>query len=436
MKHFFWFVTCLLINSPHLLAQTGTLIGIITDQATASPLFSATVNVPTHSAGTISGFDGSYRIELPVGQQEIVFSYLGYTSDTKIIDIKAGENTLHVALQEEGTILQTATVTSGKFEKPLSEVTVSLEVVPTALLENTNTVNVKTVLEKVPGVSIIDGQPNIRGGSGYSYGAGSRVLLLVDDIPILQADAGFPNWADVPTENIAQIEVVKGAASALYGSSAMNGIINVRTAYAKSEPETKFSTFYTAFMKPQNKELAWWDSAPYQWGVSAVHRQKLKKFDLVFGGLYNNESGYVQTPSGSDFARYGRFNSNIRYRVSDRLNIGFATNYNRGENENYFFWNGINQLYVASPGTVSRAKRTRYNIDPFLNYYEKNGNRHRLLGRFHRIDNNLENNQSNASNLFYGEYQFQKKWQQNLTTTVGLVATGFNSTAELYGDTT
>ena len=65
---------------------------------------------------------------------------------------------------------------------------------------------------------MVSSQPNIRGGSGWSYGAGSRVLLLVDDIPALQADAGLAQWDDIPVENIAQIEVVKGAASALYGS--------------------------------------------------------------------------------------------------------------------------------------------------------------------------------------------------------------------------
>ncbi|MDV7393749.1 Plug domain-containing protein, partial [Arthrospira platensis SPKY1] len=128
-------------------------------------------------------------------------------------------------MTEEATILQTATVTSGKFEKSLGEVTVSLEVIKPQLIESVNTVSLDQVLEKVPGVNIIDGQANIRGGSGFSYGAGSRVLLLVDDIPMLQADAGFPNWNDLPVENIEQIEVVKGAASALYGSSALNGII-------------------------------------------------------------------------------------------------------------------------------------------------------------------------------------------------------------------
>ena len=107
------------------------------------------------------------------------------------------------------------------------------------LIENTNAPTVEGSIQKVPGVTLIDGQANIRGGAGYSYGAGTRVLLLVDDMPILTGDSGYPDWDAIPVENISQVEVIKGAASALYGSSAMNGIINIRTAYPSSEPKTK-----------------------------------------------------------------------------------------------------------------------------------------------------------------------------------------------------
>ena len=87
-------------------------------------------------------------------------------------------------------------MTAGKFEKPLGEVTVSLDVLKPRLIQNTNATSVDNVLVKVPGVTIVDGQASIRGGAGFSYGAGTRVLILVDDIPALQADAGFPNWSD------------------------------------------------------------------------------------------------------------------------------------------------------------------------------------------------------------------------------------------------
>ena len=57
------------------------------------------------------------------------------------------------ALDPEATLLNTATVTSGKFEKPLSEVTVSLEILKPNLIENTSKASIDGALEKIPGVN-------------------------------------------------------------------------------------------------------------------------------------------------------------------------------------------------------------------------------------------------------------------------------------------
>ena len=119
----------------------------------------------------------------------------------------------------------------GKYEQKIEEITVSMEVIKPSLIENKNTTNIQTAMDQVPGVNITDGQANIRGGSGWSYGAGTRVLVLVDDMPLISGDAGQVQWKLIATENINQVEVIKGASSALYGSSALNGIINIRTAF-------------------------------------------------------------------------------------------------------------------------------------------------------------------------------------------------------------
>ncbi|MEL6669439.1 MAG: TonB-dependent receptor plug domain-containing protein, partial [Bacteroidota bacterium] len=232
-----------------LYGQSGHIYGTITDAATNEPLIGASISVENTALGTLTNYDGSFTLELPSGEHQIVATYTGYQADKQTIDVvENGRFGIDFTLAESATILQTATVTSGRYEKPLGEVTVSLEVLKPGLLESTNQSSIDGALEKLPGVSIVDGQPNIRGGSGFSYGAGSRVLLLIDDIPILQSDAGLPNWDDVPIENIEQIEVIKGAASALYGSAAMNGIINVRTGFARSEPVTQVATFGRLFM--------------------------------------------------------------------------------------------------------------------------------------------------------------------------------------------
>ncbi|MEL6834480.1 MAG: TonB-dependent receptor [Bacteroidota bacterium] len=422
---------CLLLSTSAF-AQLGTIKGTVLDTNSGEALIAATLQ--TGEYGTVTDYEGNFELELPAGTYEIVVSYLGYNSLTTEATVAAGsEQTLNLNLSEEATLLQTATVSSSKFEKPLGEVTVSLEVLQPDLIESTGKLTIDDALQKVPGVTVIDGQANIRGGSGYSQGAGSRVLLLMDDVPILQADAGFPQWDDVPIEVIEQVEVVKGASSALYGSSALNGIVNVRTAYAKSEPITRGSVFSTVALTPDRDTLQWWDSSPRAIGASLSHRQKFKKVDLVLGSYYLNDESFRQ-----DFYRkFGRFNFNVRHRASDRLTYGLAGNLNAGKSGSYFYWSGIETAYQGDTSTLATRERFRYNLDPTLTYYDKKDNRHRFLGRFYSVDNNNDRNQSNKSNLYYAEYQFQRRFPNSeLVLTSGLVASGTSVNAELYGDTT
>jgi len=393
-------------------AQSAVVEGFVKDGNSNEPLIGATVQIS--DKGTTTDFEGKYSITATVSEVTIKVSYVGYEDLETTMTLVAGKNTANFDLSEAATILNTATVTSGKFEKPLGEVTVSLEVIKPTLLESNNTTSVSSVLGKVSGVEIVDGQPNIRGGSGYSYGAGSRVLLLVDDIPILQPDAGFPNWSDIPVENIEQIEIVKGAASALYGSSAMNGIINIRTGYAKSEPETRFAAFATGFDSYKDETKSWWKAndtldtpgsdtltAPYEYGFSGLHKQKFGKFDLVVGAFYLDRSGFRK----DEFSNYGRFNFNTRYRLTDRLSFGVNANFNTGKAQSFFYWKGGGALTtIGEQESTSTTRRNRYNIDPFLNYFAKNDVRHRFRGRYYNINNASEQNQSNGSQLFYGEY--------------------------------
>lgn len=449
--------TLMIIFAISAFAQTATLKGVILDKDENEPLIAATISDAKNN-GVTSDLDGNYKIYLPAGKNVVSFSYVGYQTFTKEVTLIAGETQiLNIDLAIETNLLQTATVTSGRYEKPLAETTISLEVLKPRLLESTNSTSVDEILGKVPGVTMVGSQPNIRGGSGWSYGAGSRVLLLLDDIPALQADAGLPQWDDLPVENIAQIEIVKGAASALYGSSALNGVINVRTAYATSKPVTKISTFYTMYDDPKDISKIWWDSItlslddstyskesnnfsdqPHEYGVSFAHRQKIKKLDLVLGGYYLNRSSFRK----DTYSKYGRFNLGTRYRINDNLTIGFNSNFNPGESSSFFLWENSNEGAYRPGGlnpdeALSVSKRFRFTIDPFVNYFDKSGNRHRFTGRFYGVNNKNNSERSNKSQLYYSEYQFQKKWEKiNVVMSSGLVNTITFIDAELYGDTT
>lgn len=430
-----------------LWAQNAVISGTIKDAESGEPLLGTSIKAG--NTGTAADFDGKYRLELPTGQYLVEFSFVGYTGEKRNITLTAGQQlTLDITLKAEETILNAATITSSKFEKPLSEVTVSLAIVRPKLLENTNAVAVNEVLDKMPGVNMLDDQVDIRGGAGYAQGTGSRVLLLMDELPVLQVDAGLPQWRDLPTENIAQMEILKGAASALYGSAAMNGIINIRTAYPTSKPLTKVSLSGKYFMAPKDLNNKWWTAStqPFESNLQLAHRQKFGKLDLVAGGNLYYDSGFMRgvdrdTAGGVDtlpnYVRAGRASVNLRYRFSDKIMLGLNTNLNIGEQNRHLFWrtDSLGSLYEAAAVSIPiRGKYYRFTVDPSLTVYDNASGRHRIQSRYYHITNNNENQQSNESDYVYGEYQYQRRFSQlmDLEVVAGVVGSYSHVTAEVY----
>lgn len=412
-----------------------TISGTVRDSDTQELLIGVTVR--TSEKGTTTDIDGNYEIDVTNSLDDIEFSYVGYDPVTILAaNAFTDGKPLDVALSASENLLQAATVTSGKYEKPLGEITVSMELLKPELLEAVNATNLDGVLEKVPGVTVIDGQANIRGGAGYSFGAGSRVLILIDDIPALQSDSGTANWDDIPIELTNQIEVIKGASSALFGSSALNGIINLRTDFAKEERETKVATFYTIYDTPSDASKKWWgpdtDSLPSDMGAYITHKQRYGKLDFVGSVYLRNHNRWNR----NTFETYARGALGLRYRISKKWSVGVNGSLRDGSNGSFFFWQNADSLALTgAPGTITRSESTRYIIDPFVQYADDKGNKHKLLSRFYNVNNNVINNQSNFSSLLYGEYQYQKRFfDAELVLTTGLVGTITQSEADLFSN--
>ena len=417
-------------------SQTAIFTGVITDANTKEPLIGATVFL-NNQTGTATDIDGSFKIVTTPGDYTFTASYVGYDKQSASITLtESASLVLDIALKPVDGILNTIVVTGSKFEKKLGEETVTIDVIKSDLIQHTNDVKLDQTIQRIPGVSVIDGQANIRGGSGYSYGAGSRVLLLMDDLPILTGDAGFPTWDFIPMENIQQVEIIKGAASALYGSSALNGIINVRTAYPTSEPVTKLSFFSGVYNSPADTAQKWWaDDFPFFSGANFAHRQKFGKFDLVTGAYVYTQDSYLK----EIYQRRGRYNINTRYRINNNLAVGLNVNAQVNRSSSFFFWDGIDSgLYVAAPGTTAFNQGFKITVDPFLNWYDEHGNRHKILSRYYGNHNKtVTTEQSNFNDLFYGEYQYQKHLDKYaLVISSGVLASYAMVSAELYGDST
>jgi len=352
-------------------AQTNEIQ--ILDQSNEEPLIGATLQ--SNNGNGISDVNGIISIVFNSFPDTLVVNYLGYAE--KRIAISTINDIPAKIFLESMVLLETMTVTASKYEKRLSESTVSVEVLKPELIANSNSITIDDALDKVSGVQLIDGQANIRGGSGYSYGAGSRVMLLIDDMPALQADAGFPNWGDMPVENIDQVEIVKGASSALYGSAALNGIINIRTGTPTSVPQTKLSASYRTFGNPADPAKKWWgDTSRYEYVLSLVHKQKFDKLDVVGSVFHYREESFNRATYDD---RY-RGTLKLKYRLSDKAFIGLNTLLNKGNDGDFFIWEfADSRAHNPIPGGESVSDH---------------------------INNENSGNQSNQSNTYFGEYQF------------------------------
>ncbi|MDF1699340.1 MAG: TonB-dependent receptor, partial [Saprospiraceae bacterium] len=403
----------------------------VMDKNTKESLIGATLQ--SINGNAISDVNGVFKVTFTRFPDTLQINYVGFET-LEIILLSKADIPLSIDL-ESLILLETMTVTASKYEKRLSESTVSVEVLKPDLIANSNTITIDDALDKVSGVQMMDGQANIRGGSGYSYGAGSRVMLLIDDMPALQTDAGFPNWGDIPVENIDQVEIVKGASSALYGSAALNGIINIRTGTPSSVPQTKIAAAYTSFGDPSDPSKKWWgDTARYEYTLSAVHKQKFGKLDFVGSVFHYREESFNRATYDS---RY-RGTMKLKYQLSDKVFLGINTLINKGNDGDFFIWEfGDNRALNPIPGGESVSEVFRYYIDPSLVVEDSYGNTHRINTRMHYIDNINSGNQSNKSTTYFGEYQFQRNFESlNTLVTSGFIGTKSSTDAELFGDTT
>ena len=460
----------LFISSVTLYSQTGTGVikGNISDKESKEPIIGATIQLLSDlSKGTASDIEGNYVLVLDTGKHLLLCSYLGLQSDTFSVVIKENEIfQKNIVLKQNAKTLETVVVSSGKFEQKLEELTVSMEVLKPNLIANKNTTSIETALEQVPGLTVIDNDPQIRGGSGFTFGVGSRVAIVVDGVPLLSGDAGRPEWSYIPVENIEQIEVIKGASSVLYGSSALNGVINIRSAYPRSKPKTSINYSAGQYSIPTAPSENWYrtrgnNSFPGFSNLNLFHSRIIgTNLDFVIGANFNIDQGYIGPPPPAPYMdpaikkallledsiptftnddmikKRGRVNINLRYRAKriEGLNFGVNANFMLNKTNMVFAWlDDSLGLYRGYPGAVFMDDQVLFNVDPFVKYTTKNGLSHSLQTRVFHSDNVITNNQSNKGTMYFGEYQLQRKFKSiDLTFTGGVVGNISYSESRLY----
>lgn len=429
-------------------AQKAMVKGQILDNKSGLSLIGVSIIVKNSNLGTTTDDNGLFSLELSPGNYQLLFRYSGYKESEKSISLEENEKSeLNIRLDEDVKELELVTVTGTKYERKVTEQVVSIEVLKLDVIQNSNS-KVTEALNKVPGVNMIGGNVSIRGGQGFSDGANSRVLLLLDDVPLIGAENGTIKWEALPLESVEQMEVIKGASSAVYGTSAMNGVINIRTGNPKGEkPYTKFVSNIGYYQKPPVKNYAgWWSRdrhSPVFGGINFVHRRKFKAVDFSMGGNYTQDQSYLKA---NDQKRF-RINSKIRRVFTGKkegLSIGLNVNFSHENGYTFFAWKNYDLKYT-SPGVTpvsvltyddssiyiprveERIQIRNVIVDPYLIYFNKSGDKFSV--KFRYFNNKFENFREmyNQTNQYYGEFNYTRLFKKSeISLSTG--ASGFYAT--------
>ena len=419
--------------------------GKVIDAKTKEPLTGVKISVSDGSLMKSNG-EGKFTINAKSYPITIVSSLIQFLNDTTKVN---GPGEITIALSEPITNFQTVVISAGKRKQAVEEVPVSMEIIKPQLIDNKGITDLEQAVDQTPGVFTMDGQVSIRGGSGFAYGTGSRVLLLWNGMPLLSGYAGDTQWNAIPMEQADQVEVMKGASSVLYGSGALNGVISLVEKEPKSDPEMKLKIQTGIYDNPRRESLKWWGKEhpsqkfnPMYQQVEFYRGQMFRKAGYTLSSTLFKSDGYRD---GEGEMR-GRVSGTVYIRPETwkRTKMGIGYNYQVQKTGNFLIWQSDTLGYTPSGGTdTSNAASTlTYNlghrlfIDPYIKFTDKHDNKHSLKTRMYYAQNTNLNNvsQSNGAIIYYTDYQFQKQFNNGISLTSGLSNIRNVVFSNLFGD--
>jgi iron complex outermembrane receptor protein len=240
---------------PGIIAQQSvTLRGTISNSE-GTPVPNATVHVAGTRLGAVTSMDGEYEISLPSGDYRIEIAHTGYKKVEKTVEVSSDRVTeLNIELVPSLFSIDQVVVTGSRgAEVSVRDLPASVSVVTSEEMVMKNVRTIDDALREIPGVHASRSQGFGSSGthSGVNMrgtGDADRTLVLRNGIPLNSSYTGSVGlWNTTAACAVDRIEVVKGAASALYGSSAMGGVINMITDSPTLTPEIVARTEFGSY---------------------------------------------------------------------------------------------------------------------------------------------------------------------------------------------
>lgn len=348
-------ILCISISAS---AQNRTVSGTVTSQGDNLPIPGVSVQIVGASGGAITGSDGKFSISLPMGAKALKFSYIGYVSETKSIT----GSIVNIELAADSKGLDEVVVV-GYGTQVRKDITGSVGSIKGGAISNLATSSFdKQLAGQVSGVqasntSGILGQPakiRIRGTNSISSSADP--LYVIDGVPYLSGDLGgvtsYNPLGDINPNDIESFDVLKdGAATAIYGSRAANGVVLITTKRGKTGAAKITYDAWFALATP-SKTFKLLDADQF---VTIANEKLVNAGGTPDAVIEKNADGSeVNTNWQKQVFRTG-------FQMNHSLTISGAT-----DKTNYYFSAGFADLKGTSVGNDQRKYNVRSKVEQKL----------------------------------------------------------------------
>lgn len=206
-----------------------TFNGRVVDE-TGSPLIGATIKA-SNDRMTTTNADGDFSIIVDGSTAKLQISYIGFLTETFILKSNTGKHEL--CLTPDIGSLEEVVVTATRTPKALKDVPVVTRLITAEDIRKTDATNIQDLLtEELPGLEFTYAMSQETSLNMNGFG-GKSVLFLVDGERLAGETMDNIDFNRLNLDNVGQVEVVKGASSALYGANAVGGVVNLITRESK-----------------------------------------------------------------------------------------------------------------------------------------------------------------------------------------------------------
>jgi len=439
MKKFF---LAFLILASFLFGEKGESIsGIIHSAKSGLPLSEVNIFIESQGIGTTSDKKGKFKLSgLTIGEIKLTVSHIGYEPQTLKIEIPS---TSFIKIELKPNLIQMdAIVTTGtRTERYLSDVPVTTQVIKGDRLRETGAADISQLIEETTGINVEENQF----GTGVNLMGfdTEHILIMVDGMKMIGRVNGQLDIAQIPIEQIDRIEIVKGATSALYGSEAMGGVINILTQNPDKNWSLQSDGSLGAFGRVNQTLNLSHHQGPWQWSLGGSYRH-FGGYDLDPKTIYEEGSDYEKT----------NFDFRVRHQLSKDSQLRFESHYLTEEQNlitsHVFTERSLNKRYsgrieylhqnifsaqlksffdyttydhkydwvVRKSGNLKEATKTTDDLSLIGFHFEKGLNRHGINGGFEYnnekiVSNKVLGNHRNSkmiSSFIQDEFSFNDKW--------------------------